>query len=96
MPVYIIGSIAIRDWDEYTKYQDGFAEIFSRYEGELLAVSDQPEVIEGEWPFTRAVVLRFPDAAEARRWYDSPEYQDLARHRWRASEASIVAVEGIQ
>ena len=61
MPVYIVASIAIEDREEYRKYQDGFLEIFSRYKGELLAVSDSPRVIEGEWPFTRAVILRFPD-----------------------------------
>ena len=81
MPVYIVASIKITDAQGYGTYQDGFLEIFARYKGELLAVSDEPQVIEGEWPFTRAVLLRFPDEAEARRWYESPEYQALSRHR---------------
>jgi len=94
MSVYIIASITVEDWDEYGKYQEGFPEIFSRYRGEILAVSDAPRVVEGEWPHTRAVLLRFPDEAEARRWYESPEYQAIAQHRWRASKASIIAIEG--
>lgn len=95
MPIYIMASIAVEDWDEYAKYQEGFLDVFSRYRGELLAVSDAPRVVEGEWPFTRAVLLRFPDEAEARRWYESPEYQAIAQHRWRASKASVVVVEGL-
>jgi uncharacterized protein (DUF1330 family) len=93
--VYIVASIAIRDRGGYARYQEGFAEIFARYKGELLAVSDEPEIVEGEWPYTRAVLIRFPDADEARRWYESPDYQALAQHRWRASTASIIALESV-
>jgi uncharacterized protein (DUF1330 family) len=95
MSVYIVASIAVQDWNEYGKYQDGFLDIFAKYKGELLAVSDTPRVIEGEWPYTRAVVIRFPDEAEARRWYESPEYQALSQHRWRASKGSIIIFEGL-
>jgi uncharacterized protein (DUF1330 family) len=95
MSVYIVASIAVEDWDEYNKYQDGFLDVFAKYKGELLAVSDTPQVIEGQWPYTRAVILRFPDEAEARRWYESPEYQAIAQHRWRASKGTVIAFEGL-
>lgn len=96
MPVYIVASIRITDRTEYEKYQAGFMDIFVKYSGELLAVSDAPnvDVIEGEWPFTRAVLLRFPDEAEARRWYQSPEYRALSKHRWNASTGTVIAFEG--
>lgn len=96
MPVYIVASIRITDPTEYAKYQAGFMDIFTKYRGELLGVSDAPnvEVIEGDWPFTRAVLLRFPDEAEARRWYQSPEYRELSKHRWSASTGTVIAFEG--
>lgn len=94
MPVYIVASIRITDPAEYDKYQAGFLDIFAKYRGELLGVSDAPTVLEGEWPFTRAVVLRFPDEAEARRWYESPEYRELSKHRWNASTGTVIAFEG--
>jgi uncharacterized protein (DUF1330 family) len=93
--VYIVASIAVEDWEEYGKYQAGFLEVFSQYRGELLAVSDAPQVIEGEWPFTRAVVIRFPSDEEARRWYESPGYQAIAQHRWRGSHGTVIAFEGL-
>ena len=96
MSYYLMASIAVKDWDEYAKYQDGFLDVFAKYKGEILAVSDEPTVVEGEWPFSRAVIIRFPDAEEARRWYESPEYKRIAEHRWRASTASIVALDGFE
>lgn len=97
MPVYIVASIAVSDWSEYEKYQAGFMDVFSRYKGEVLAVSDAPVVVEGEWPYTRAVVLRFPDQEEARRWYESPEYVAISKHRHAGSSASSVIIfEGFQ
>lgn len=90
-----MASIAIEDRELYSKYEAGFGEIFAKYRGEIVAVSDEPRVVEGEWPYTRAVLIRFPDDDEARRWYESPEYQALAEHRWSASQGSIIAVQGL-
>ena len=95
MSVYIIANIKVEDRNEYAKYQEGFMEIFERYKGELLVVADDPQVVEGDWPYTRAVVIRFPSAEEARRWYQSPEYQALSQHRWCGSKGAIVIAEGL-
>jgi uncharacterized protein (DUF1330 family) len=95
MAVYIIAQIDIRDRAEYEQYAAGFLEIFARYAGELLVVSENPQVVEGAWPYTRTVLLRFPSAEEARRWYESPEYQALAQHRLRASTANVIVAEGL-
>ncbi len=95
MAVYLIAQIEIRDREEYGKYESGFIEIFSKYGGEILAVNEAPEVLEGQWPFTRTVVIRFDSKDEAHRWYYSPEYQALAAHRHRASAGNIVLVDGL-
>ena len=95
MSVYIIAQISIHDRSGYNEYSDGFLEVFTRYKGELLVVSEDPQIVEGEWPYTRTVLIRFPSAEEARRWYESPEYQAIAQHRFRASKANAVLVEGL-
>lgn len=94
MPVYFVAELTIEDRAEYARYEAGFMEIFQRYRGEVLAVDEQPTVIEGEWKHTRTVLLRFPDQAEAERWYRSPEYQALAQHRFRASRANVALLQG--
>lgn len=93
MAAYIVASIKIRDREGYARYEAGFMDVFSKYEGELVAVSETAEVLEGEWPYTRAVLLRFPDRVAAKAWYESPEYQQLAAHRRDASEGVIIAVD---
>jgi uncharacterized protein (DUF1330 family) len=94
MSAYIIALIEIHDRDEYNKYQAGFREIFSKYNGEILVVEETPTVLEGEWPHTRTVVLRFADENEAKRWYESEQYQALAQYRFRASHANVILAKG--
>jgi uncharacterized protein (DUF1330 family) len=93
--VYIIAQIDIHDRAEYDKYSAGFLDVFAKYQGELLVVSEDPIVVEGTWPYTRTVVIRFPTAEEAQRWYASPEYQAIAQHRFRGSKGNAVLVEGL-
>jgi len=95
MPVYVVAELTITDRAEYARYEAGFMPIWQQYRGELLAVDEQPTVLEGEWRHTRTVLLRFPDAAEAERWYRSPEYQALAQHRWQASHANVALLSGL-
>jgi uncharacterized protein (DUF1330 family) len=91
---YFIVLITIRDRAEFTKYTQGFRTVFSQYKGEVLVVDEEPLILEGEWPYTRTVVIRFPDAAEAKRWYQSKEYQELAQHRFRAGESKLILAKG--
>ena len=92
MSCYFLAMITIHDREEYEKYLDGFDPIFERYKGIIMAVEEEPVVLEGEWPCTRTVLIRFPSEEEARRWYESPEYEALKRHRLAASDANIVLV----
>jgi uncharacterized protein (DUF1330 family) len=96
MSVYIVAQIDIHDRDTYAKYQDGFAEVFARYDGELLVVDDEAQVVEGEWPYSRTVVIRFANAEEAGRWYTSPEYQAILTHRLAGSRGNAVLVRGFE
>lgn len=88
-PTYAIAQIRIDDPERYRQYEAGFMEIFQKYGGEILAVDDDPEVVEGDWPYTRMVVLRFDDEAAAETWYRSPEYQELAKHRFASSAGTL-------
>ena len=91
---YFIAQIDIHDSGEYDRYLAGYDEVFARYRGEVLAVDDDVTLLEGEWPFGRTVVIRFPNDEELLRWYRSAEYQELARHRREAAQANIVLVKG--
>jgi uncharacterized protein (DUF1330 family) len=45
---------------EYAKYADQFEQVFSRFDGKLLSVDEEPLVLAGEWEATRSVVIEFP------------------------------------
>lgn len=96
MTVYAVALINIHDREHYGRYEAGFMEIFSKYQGSLLAVDEAPTLLEGEWPWTRTVLLAFPDAEKLRAWYDSEEYRALAQHRFAGSEASIAIVKSLE
>ena len=95
MPVYGIAQIRIDDPVEYQRYIDGFTEIFERYDGKMLAVDDRADVLEGDWPFTRMVIVCFESKDAFHAWYDSAEYQALMQHRLAASQGTIVLLDGL-
>jgi uncharacterized protein (DUF1330 family) len=94
MNSYFIAQIEIHDWNEYELYLKGFDRIFCKFKGEVVAVDDNPTVLEGNWPYTRIVIIRFPSRAEAMQWYESSDYQQLVKHRHKASKADIIIAEG--
>jgi uncharacterized protein (DUF1330 family) len=52
------------------------------------------DLFEGTAPPERMVVIEFPDAETARRWYDSEEYQAALKIRQAASRGRVILVEG--
>ena len=80
MAVYLMAQIQIRDRGRYGQYEVGFMDIFRQYQGKGLSVDEAPQILEGEWPHTRTVLIEFPTREEANAWYESEEYQALARH----------------
>ena len=47
MSHYIIAQIEIADREEYGKYESGFMDIFIKYQGKLLSVDEEPQLLEG-------------------------------------------------
>ncbi len=95
MTHYLVGHIAIRDRERYAQYEAGFMPILQQYGGQVLAVNDSAEVLEGEADGRRLVILAFTDRDAALTWARSPEYQAIAQHRYAASEAFIQMTAGL-
>ncbi len=93
MPALFVAQISIHDHKTYSAYEAGFMPVLIQYEGQVLAVDENAETIEGQWPATRTVILQFADREAARRWYDSAEYQAIRAHRTAASEGNIVLID---
>lgn len=95
MSVYLIAQINITNRSEYSKYEAGFTEIFSKYSGTMLSVDESPALLEGNWKCTRTVLIEFPTRQEAMAWYNSSEYKELAIHRFNSSTGNVVIMDGL-
>lgn len=94
MAVYATILINISDPSTYELYTAGWLDVWQKHShgGEVLAVDDDPILIEGEWPSRRTVIMRFPSEAAFHAWYRSAEYQQLVKHRRAASSASLALI----
>src|SRR4051794_28541935 len=79
---------------EIAEYIERIPDTFEPYGGRFLVHATQHEVMEGSWP-GHVVVIGFPGIAEARAWWDSPAYQEIAPLRSRHIEGDIILVEGV-
>lgn len=74
LAAYAILQIKVTDPVAYQKYaMAGHLELLDKFNGRLVVIDGDPEVMEGEWPFNRTVVMEFPNKAQALAWYRSPE-----------------------
>lgn len=95
MTVYAVALINIHDRKTYEQYSAGFMDIFTQHQGTMLAVDEAPVTLEGDWPYTRTVLIEFPDRAALDAWYFSEAYQRLMQHRTSASVASIAVLNAL-
>lgn len=94
MSVYFMASIRMKSEQEYERYLEHAEKIFSRYRGTYLAVDDTPEVLEGEWNYSRAVLISFDTPEDFNAWYRSEDYQEILRHRLFAAECDSILIQG--
>jgi uncharacterized protein (DUF1330 family) len=96
MTHYFVAQIRIHNPDEYEKYLENFDEIFSRYKGKYLAIDESPVILEGNWNYTKSVLVKFNSKQEFEAWYYSAEYQKILKYRLRAALCDTILLEGIE
>ena len=94
MPAYVIAEIAISDPAEYDKYRPLAAASIARHGGRFAVRGGKVSLLEGSPEPQRVVLIEFPDAAAARRWYESSDYQEAIKIRLSASTGRLFIVEG--
>jgi len=95
MPAYVIAETDISDPEQYEQYKAASPGAVASGGGRFVVRGGELAVLEGDWKPTRLVVLEFEDLDAARRWYDSPEYQEAKKLRDGAASLRMVAVQGI-
>ena len=90
MSAYVVGHFTITDEEEYGRYAEAFFPIFSRHNGELVAVDDDRPIVEGTVPQGRTVILAFPDMDALTAWFNDPEYQRISEHRRAGTQPHLI------
>lgn len=90
MTVYAIVQLEITNRESYDQYQAKFWAVFKKFNGHLIVSDEDAEVIEGEWHKDKMVIISFPDRQSFINWSTSPDYLEIAKHRYAGSVASIV------
>lgn len=94
MSAYIIVQVEVTDPETYKTYAAQVLPIMEQYGGEFIVRGGDMEILEGDWPYPRVVVIKFPDMERAKAWQASPEYEGPKALRQSASRGNMIVVEG--
>ena len=89
MTAYVIADIQVTDTAAYEPYRPLAAASIARFGGRFIVRGGKVDLFEGEPEPERIVVIEFPDADTARRWYRSEEYQNALKIRQSASRGRV-------
>lgn len=95
MAVYMIAQLKFTDEAAYRRYQAAFPAVFAKFDAAVVVADEAAVVLEGEWPFSKIVVLRFPDEAGALRFSNDPDYAAIARDRKAGADGTVILARGI-
>jgi uncharacterized protein (DUF1330 family) len=95
MATYIVFTReSTQDQSELDIYQSKVGPTFKGHPVKILAAYGPQQVLEGDAP-EGVVLVEFPSTEAARAWYDSPEYQEVVKHRFKGATYRAVLVEGL-
>jgi uncharacterized protein (DUF1330 family) len=92
---YFVAQIRINDPEEYDKYLENVDEVFSRYNGEYLAIDESPSLLEGTWNYSKSVLIKFNSKEDFEKWYYSDDYQQILKHRLNSANCDTILIKGI-
>ena len=91
---YVIAEIQVTKPDGYKEYSTMVPATIEKFGGRFLVRGGATQVLEGEWPQRRRVILEFPSVEAARKWWDSPEYEKPKALRQANSDGRLLLIEG--
>lgn len=96
MATYLIVDTLLEKPELYEEYKLKAKPLVERFGGEYLARGGNLTLRETDlWSPTRMVLVRFPDADSANRFYDSPEYQAILPVSRQSARRTMIMLEGV-
>jgi uncharacterized protein (DUF1330 family) len=96
MAYYAIFDTDVFDAEAYKEYQAKVGAGITAHGGKYLSAGGELQVMEGDWPLHRIVMLEFPDKGAFERWYFGADYQALKLIRDRTVRSKAFGVGGFE
>jgi uncharacterized protein (DUF1330 family) len=94
MPAYVIYQGDVTDPEQYDKYKPLSGASIHDCGGRLIVRGGEYEVLEGNAPLSRTVVIEFPTRQAAVDWYNSEAYVAARKVRAGAAVANMYVIDG--
>ena len=96
MSAYIISNLTVEDEAELADYVKNAPATIARYGGRYLVRRGKIDRLEGDqWTPAALILLEFPTRAQAKAWYESPEYSELRKTAFKGAHRDLFIVEGV-
>ncbi len=89
MSAYVVIHGTVKNPEKMQEYSTAAGVVIEKFGGEFL-VRGPAQVLSGEHSHKMMVVVRFPDAETAKKWYNSTEYQKLISIRDEGIDSSFI------
>ena len=95
MPAYVIAMVDVKDPVRYEDYRRLVLPTITAFGGRFIARGGRTEILEGQSPAGRLVIVEFPSVERAKEWWASPEYAEARAIRQASYEGTLVVIEGV-
>ena len=92
---YVIAQATVSNPEQYEGYKALAGAAVAKYGGKYIVRGGATHLLEGDWAPPRLVILEFESVEQAKRFYDSPEYQAARQQRQGAAQMNMLVVEGL-
>ena len=95
MSGYVIAQIEVTNPENYKDYLAKVTDIVKKFDGEFLVRGGEFEHVEGEWKYSRNIIVKFPSYERALEWYNSEEYKPVRQIRIDNSNTNQIIIKGL-
>jgi uncharacterized protein (DUF1330 family) len=95
LAAYVIYQGEVLDPARYEEYKTKAAASIVAAGGRYVVRGGEVEVLEGQAPAGRTVVLEFPSRQAAIDWYRSDDYTEIRKIREEAARANLYVIDGV-
>ena len=91
---FVIFNIDVTNPEDYNEYNTKVKPIVEKFGGEYIVRGGTNQVVEGNWQYSRTIVLKFPSYEKALEWYNSEEYQPIKQIRLDNAISNGIIIQG--